>query len=157
MERPSDIKSQYLHEVIETKLAEFKEARRINKGRASRLRMASAVSTAAITVLLGWRGVPGLEPWFANTALLLAAISTVASAYEAFFDHRGLWIIFTDTEIQLAALRAELGYVLARGQPDESTIDRIFERYNAIVLETQASWRNMRQAQITASAKDKLP
>ncbi len=78
--------------------------------------------------------------------MLLSAFVTVFATWEAFFDHKGLWVKYTRARAQLQSVKAELEYMLAGGDlllPDDK-IDPLFRQYQQILEETNSSWLQMR-------------
>ncbi|MBE8525479.1 SLATT domain-containing protein [Amycolatopsis sp. H6(2020)] len=74
------------------------------------LRLSTVLLSATISVLLGLRNVDGHADPFANIALGLGALITVLAAADAFFSHRELWILRTQTIRDLENISRELRY-----------------------------------------------
>ena len=103
--------------------------------------------TAAITVLLGLRTIGTAQQRLADIALALGAVITVLAAAEAFFSHRGLWILRTQTVRRLETLARHLDYQQTRsaGQPLEPAIlDRYAAELDDILSEDYIRWQQLR-------------
>jgi len=105
--------------------------------------------SGAITVLLGLQGLESIRaaPLLAkNSALVLSALVTLLTAWDAFFNHRALWVRYTRTVTELRGIQSELEYVSSDSdqKPKEADIDRLFERYQSALKETNVSWQTLR-------------
>lgn len=69
------------------------------------------------------------------------------SAIDAFFDHRGLWVVRTLTLRKLQRLRLDLDFYIA-GAPQEGASDTTIVGYldalKQILIEDQQSWLRLR-------------
>ena len=109
--------------------------------------MATVTLLAAITVLLGLRTTGTTQQRLADVALALGAIITVLAAAEAFFSHRGLWILRTRTVRRLEALARHLDYQQTRsvGQSIEpAVLDRYATELDDILNEDDTRWQQLR-------------
>jgi hypothetical protein len=66
-----------------------------------------------VTVLIGLQGETFDQTLLRNLALALGALITVVNAFDAFFDHRSLWIKKTVTLSRLYALKRDLSFEVA--------------------------------------------
>jgi hypothetical protein len=109
--------------------------------------MATVTLSAAITVLLGLRTTGTTQQRLADIALALGAIITVLVAAEAFFTHRGLWILRTRTVRRLETLARHLDYQQTRsaGRSLEPTVlDRYATELDDILNEDDTRWQQLR-------------
>jgi len=81
-----------------------------------------------------------------NTALVLGAAVTVLSAYDAFFDHRKLWVVRTVTVRRLEELKMDLDFALAASGPGEHArvTAESFARLRTILAEDRREWAALR-------------
>ena len=93
------------------------------RGKALALKTLAVILAAGITVLLGLEGGVVGETTAKNLALVFGAVIVVLNAWEAFFDHRGLWIMHTTNRARLDALAGEIDFYLAGHSPEEMTED----------------------------------
>src|SRR5215471_1247834 len=84
--------TQLLGEDITASFKDFSSKRRRDKRKAFRLKMGAAVLAASITVLLGLKVASETEAILKNVALFAGALVAVLNAWDAFYDHRSLWV-----------------------------------------------------------------
>jgi hypothetical protein len=99
-----------LEKELDARLAEFTWKRTRDKLKAFSLRIAAVAFGATITVLVGMKSDPGLDGLVKNVVLVLGALIVVANAWDAFYDHRGLWIKRTITVARLKKLKRDLDF-----------------------------------------------
>src|SRR5258708_872747 len=134
----------------------FRRARLVNKRKAFAIRMSITLLSGATTVVLGFQGVAtaAVIP-MKNAALALSALVSLLATWEGFFSHRALWVQYTATLARLQALRADLQYNMLRPQSEsqDSSLNALQERLNAILEETNTFWVGMRKDDVL---KDKI-
>ncbi len=80
-----------------------------------------------------------------NTALCFSALVTVFGAWEAFFDHRGLWVKYTRTHAQLLSIKASLDYLMLGGTDiKQEEVDALFRKFEDVIAESNDSWLQLR-------------
>jgi hypothetical protein len=146
---PPDSTAQFawLHQEAGRQLSNYRRRRRRDKRKAFVLQMATVTLSATITVLLGLRTTGTTQQRLADIALILGAVITVLAAAEAFFTHRGLWILRTHTVRRLETLIRRLDYQQTRslGHPLEPTaLDRYAAELDDILSEDQTRWQQLR-------------
>lgn len=126
----------------------FRNKRDFNRKRAFRLKMAITSIGVLTTIVLG------LKPYiiFQNSETILSAVALVLSAiipffaaWEGFFDHRWLWIRYTETLNSLYAIRDEVDYVKAGGKITKEQLDSLFARLQRTLEETNTEWSKQRK------------
>jgi hypothetical protein len=141
------MQQEHLTQTVETCLRVFDAKRQKNKFLAFGLKIAIALLSAGITVLLGL-SFPGKEEGtFKNIALGLSALSAVMGTWDAFFNHRTLWIRYTIAANRMRALLEEIKYQAAKNQAGlpVQTSDEMFKKYQQIVAEANHAWEDMRR------------
>jgi len=137
----------WLHEELGRELATYRRRRKRDKRKAFILQMATVTLSATITVLLGLR-VPGaIQQRFADGALVLGAIITVLAAAEAFFSHRSLWTLRTETVRHLEALTRHVDYYRAglNGRaPNPATVQHYLTDLENILTTDHTAWQHLR-------------
>jgi hypothetical protein len=112
------------------------------------LKAVSVSMAGLVTILLGWKvPIDAHRPLLANLALVLGALITVVSAYEAFFDPRALWVRETLTFARLRDLQRAFDYAVAgAGEAglDDATVAEYKGRLDAILDNSLLSWLRMR-------------
>ena len=96
--------SDVLEAEIRDRLEEFTKKRRRDKGKAFGLKIGAAALGALITTLLGLN-YPAHESELKNAALVAGALVGLLNAWDAFYDHRELWVKRTVTVSRLKKLK----------------------------------------------------
>ena len=145
-----DSKLKYLAESLKSQIESFHKRRTANKKRAFWIRMLATSFSAATTILLGLQGLEYIKFIDAslivkNVALVLSAFVTLFGAWDAFFNHRALWIRYTKTLTELVGIKAELEYLSSGNEGlKEEEIDRLFQKFQAALEETNSFWQSLR-------------
>jgi ABC-type multidrug transport system fused ATPase/permease subunit len=137
---------EYLITTVETCLRIFDQKRQKNKFFAFGLKLTIALLSAAITVVLGLSFPGKVESTYKNVALILSALSAVMATWDAFFNHRTLWIRYTIAANRLRSLLQEIKYHCAKHQgtlADDISSD-LFKRFQEIVAAANIAWEDMR-------------
>src|SRR5262249_12302877 len=145
---PADSAAQFawLHQELACQLSPYRRRRKRDKRKAFVLQMATVTLSATITVLLGWRTTGTTQQRLADIALALGAIITVLAAAEAFFTHRGLWILRTPTVRRLETLARRLDYQQNRSADqllEPSVLDRYATELDDILNEDHTRWQQL--------------
>lgn len=130
---------------IEARLTEFSHKRLRDKRKAFWLKIGTALLGAAVTVLLGLKVSDDYETIFKNIALVAGALVAVLNAWEAFYDHRALWVKRTTTTARLKKL--DRMFRIARAaEPDLAAEDiKAFRTaLDQILDDDLSSWIQMR-------------
>jgi hypothetical protein len=149
----SNIRQEYLLNLIERCLTVFERKRQRDKFLALGLKLVAALLSASVTVALGVTFSGKSESFFKNLALILSAIATVVNTWDAFFNHRTLWVRHTATANRLRCVKDQLEYYIVSGAGaiTESEGDEIFKTYQQIMAETNQAWENLRKEEPTGT------
>jgi hypothetical protein len=150
----------FLRAELDRQLARASSQRRRDKGMAFRLQMATVALSAAITVLLGVRVGTRVQPVLADVALAFGALVTVLAAFEAFYNHRGLWVNRTVTVQRLYELRRRVEYQLAGlvdGEVQPDVVDELFAQLNQILADDNQAWLRLRSVEAHPSTPGTPP
>lgn len=146
-----DSKAKYLAESLQAQIDAYGKRRDTNKTKAFWFKMLATSFSAATTILLGLQGLEFVSfvnaPIIArNVALVLSALVTLFSAWDAFFSHRSLWIRYTKTLTQLVAIRSELEYLSSNNNEGllAEDVDRLFQAFQSTLEETNQFWQGLR-------------
>jgi hypothetical protein len=136
-------------EFILTELAKardvFAHRRKRDKTKAVGLQIATVTFSAAITVLLGLKTGSGTATLFKNVALALGALITTLSAYDAFYNHRGLWIQRSITLERLSQLQRECNFELSlTGSLPDGRPGYYLEQLNKLIDQDRRDWLKLR-------------
>jgi hypothetical protein len=141
------MQKEHLVETVERCLDVFDGKRQKNKFLAFGLKLVIALLSAAITVLLGLSYPNKPETTYKNVALGLSALSAVMGTWDAFFNHRTLWIRYTIAANRMRSLLEDIRYETAKNQGVLPTAmaDEMFGKYQEIVGEANHAWEDMRK------------
>ncbi len=140
-------KLEILKAEINERITYLMQKRFFNRRKAFRLKILSVSFAAMITVLLGLQGIGQVETILKNFALMLGASITVVNAYEAFYDHRSLWINQTVTLSLLQNLKRDIDFYASGIESTEIEIrqlEEFKERYNNILQDHLRDWLKLR-------------
>ncbi|MEH2321494.1 DUF4231 domain-containing protein [Nostoc sp.] len=144
------VKSEFLKEKISKQIDSFKKRKERNQKEAIRIKFISTALAAITTILLGLNGLNSSGKLLVqNIAFTLSAAVTLMSALDTFFNHRGLWIRYQGTLNDLYELRTDLEYLLTQEiqNVNEEELDRLYQRYQIILKETNSNWSELRKEQ----------
>src|ERR1044072_1218347 len=85
----------------------YASKRESSKARAFGLKITALFFSVSTTILLGLEGL-GHTVALKNSALFLSAFVTLLTAWEAFFNHRAMWVRYTMTYTSLLELQVDL-------------------------------------------------
>jgi len=147
-EAPSTLaqaKLDFLLKKIDTSFQFYLKRKDNNKLKAFRLKMAATVFSGIVSILAGV-SLAFDNPEMINVIiLLLGAAITVFNTWDNFYNHKELWIKYTDYAIKLNSLRTEGEYLRIEGDSLKmEDVDQIFEEYRLILEEIGQSWVQMR-------------
>ncbi|WP_298760086.1 DUF4231 domain-containing protein [uncultured Psychroserpens sp.] len=143
-------KAEFLKKQIAERIQGFTKRRNDNKYKARNFHVLITVLGAFSTIVLGFdfinlKSLSFFEDQAKNLALIISALITVVSAYNTFFDHKGLWVNYTSIRNSLYNLDFEIDYYL-EGNEDirEGKIEEFKERYNEILDLANHKWTKLR-------------
>jgi hypothetical protein len=137
----------FLRSELDQQLRRYSKRRRRDKRKALGLRLSTVLLSAAISVLLGLRNLDGYADLFANIALGLGVLITVLAAADAFFSHRELWILRTQTVRDLEDISRDLRYCTSKNlSPDalKQDVERIYGELNRAIERDSRNWARLR-------------
>lgn len=126
-----------------------------NKLKAFRIKMVEVIFSAVISILAGVSLLDSEYSHIVNIAILVLGGSITAfAAWDNFYNHKELWVKYTDYAIRLNAMKVEAEYLRLRGKSLEvEQVDELFTRYKMILEEVAQSWVYMRSRQEEDSKK----
>lgn len=139
-------KLDYLSTVITKYISLFDRKRQRNKFLSLGIRLTSAAMAAAITILLGLSMSPQNKTFYANVALVFGATITVLNTWDAFFNHRALWVRFTVATQSLHCIKEELEYLRSdKNQLTAEQIDSLHSDFKEVLITVNRDWENLRK------------
>ena len=140
-------KQEFLEYELEKLIKNYRNDRERHKKQAMTLKILTVALSASITILLGVTGFEAYQNWFKNAALILGALITVVSAYEAFFYPRTLWVQETKVFARLKDLQRQLLYNKTGqkdGEIEEVKLDQIKKGLDSALQESLDDWLMLR-------------
>jgi hypothetical protein len=139
-------KLEYISSAIAKYISLYDKKRQRNKFLSLGIKLLGAGLAAAITILLGLNISPEKKALASNIALIFGATITVLNTWDAFFNHRGLWIRFTVATQSLYCIKEELNYLRSDG--DELTdeqLDSVHKEFKEVLFTVNRDWENLRK------------
>jgi uncharacterized membrane protein len=150
---------EFLRKRLQQEIDSFRKRRTSNRAKAFLVKIITVALGALATVALGVKSYlpPKYEPWLSALALCVTAVIPIVATWEAFFDHRWLWIQYTATLGMLYSLSDELEYAMATGsQLSQQKLDDLYARLQTALVSTNTSWAEKRSKdQAAEEPKDK--
>lgn len=117
--------------------------------RASYVRVATLLLTAAATVVLGIEAIPSR----AAIALPMVALVAVFSGLDSFYNWRSRWVLMEEAQYRLNRLRDEIDYYIITTSPDDLKTEQLKEFF----LDQQATWADVSKRWIEFRKLDQSP
>lgn len=133
--QPSD-KLAYLDKELKDRCASFHGSVNWYRRRYYVATMSAVLLSALITLIAGWKPNLSIGVDGSNIVLILGAISTVISAWGAFFSPKESWGVYASTLNRLRALQAKIDFLTLEPKPLTATSDSIaelFQEYQSIL------------------------
>jgi hypothetical protein len=150
---------EFLRKRLQQEIDSFRQRRASNRAKAFLVKIVTVALGALATVAIGIKSyLPSkYEPWLSAFALCVTAVIPIVATWEAFFDHRWLWIQYTATLGMLYSLSDELEYAIATELPlGQTKLDDLYARFQTALASTNSSWAEKRSRdQATEGPKDK--
>ena len=144
----------YLEELIVGRIDRAKSGRRRSRRWSLGVRFSVILASALVTIILGARGYfssAGVQVWFSVAAVILSALVTAMSSYEAVMDHHYLWLQRTRLHNRYSLLLDEIRFRRTGNLPiADNEVTAYFERAHAIKLEEQGRWMERRETTLTS-------
>jgi hypothetical protein len=140
-----DDRINWLRKEISHHIAGFDRGRKENKRKALRFRLSIVALGGLTTVFLGLKDT-GFDSVLRNAALIASALVTLLSTWDAFYNHRGLWVRYTATLVDLYAIDTELRYLCEQGvgMIRITELDALFVRMQKVLKDTNEWWQQER-------------
>jgi hypothetical protein len=121
--------------------------------RASLIKSATLLLTAASTVVLGIQAIPGR----ATIALPMVALVTAFGGFEGFFNWRSRWILMEECQYRLNRLRDEIDYYVVLTREADLTreqLDSFFRHQQQIWADVSKRWIEFRKLERSSEGSD---
>jgi hypothetical protein len=141
----ADQQSDYLEKTIKKHISLFDGKRQRNKYLSLGIKLTSAFLSAAIIILLGLNVSAEIKTNYANIALVLSAIITILNTWDAFFNHKTLWVRFTVATQSLRSIDEELQFFKSKGNLNDSQIEQLHKKFKDVLTTLDRDWETLRK------------
>ena len=135
----------YLSETISRCISLYDRKRQKNKFLAFGIKLTSTAFAATTTILLGLSVDLETKAFFTNVALVLSALVTLLTTWDAFFNHKALWLRFTVATQSLRSVQEDMDFLRSRGELAQEQIDSLHKRYKRVVRDIDRDWESLRR------------
>lgn len=144
---PIDEAKNHLNTEISKRIESFRLRRRNYRTGALAYALGSSVLAIGTSVSIALGKFFNADAW-TIVALLMSAILSILSVWDAFFAHRQRWIQTNETLMRLYELRSDLNFERAMGGAlNEEFVREIYRRYTQILQEANKGWKDLRSDQ----------
>ena len=132
----------FLKEQINERLKKTDSSRMYYRKRSFRFYMFTAVLTAITTVILGLNLKDAIYGEVMRIiALVITTTVTVFNVYNAFFNHKELWVAYNNATNRFHQLQFEIEFEEKSGEAvDETRIEFFKKKYQDILDELNSTW-----------------
>ena len=135
----------YLYEAISRCISLYDRKRQKNKFLGFGIKLTSTAFAATVTILLGLTVNVEWKTSLANAALVLISLITLLNTWDAFFNHKALWLRFTVATQSLRHVQEEVEYLRSNGELTTEQIDSLHREFRRVVLTIDRDWENLRK------------
>lgn len=144
------VDAELLEQQIRDATANYEERRQHNK-RISRSVLILCASISAITTVLIGLSAAVADPYgriLGMIALGTSASVTVIGAWDGLFNHKKLWVLYTEHWIAMQDLLMDLEHAKKSGG-DDATYSRLYDRLKGIRASLDTKWQAMKLEDFT--------
>lgn len=139
----------------------YEAKRQKNRQRAFIVKIAVAALGATTTIFVGIQSnelFNGYRDILSVLALVTSASVTLFSTWEAFYDHRWLWVTYTSTLAELRSIKSDIEYIIARdGHIEKKELDALYSRRIYSLQQTNSQWSQKRASDRNVDEKPSHP
>lgn len=130
------LKLDYLLQQIDESLKDYERRKKRNRRPALVFKVMIAGLSSVVTILLGVRVGDYWVKYLDQIAMIISALMSVVTTWNAFYDYTSLWVQFTKTVAQLGLLRKDIEYLrMGNDEITVSEVNYLKERYDDILHE----------------------
>lgn len=129
-----------------SKMIEFSSSRaKRNKKNSFRIYISIAISSALITFLVAvGDDFKEYRTIIKILTLFFSASSTIFAAWDGFYNHKELWVIYGETRGRLKELELKTKLATEQDKNDPEYIDQIHKDFQSIVNHGSFKWKELR-------------
>lgn len=128
----------------------YTKARVDNKHKAVRAKLSvtamSAVISIAAGIALSFDAATFWPDAINILVLVLGGVSTVVGTWDNFYDHKDLWVRYTDYFMKLIHLQSQLEYLELSPTTKLADVDKVMGAYLKILDDSRVEWTKIRTA-----------
>lgn len=143
----SKLTIEFLTDKVEGYRKMYQSQRNKNKWLSFSIKMASAISAALISVLLGLSKAVIDSDVAKNISLGLGAFITVVNVWDTFFNHRALYIRATASMVNCILLQDEIAYMKKKHGDSiaENELNKIHVALKKIIMDNNSHWIELKK------------
>lgn len=117
-----------------------------NKKKSFRIYIGIAISSALITFLVAiGNDVPkNLSAPVKFLTLFFSALTTILASWDGFYNHKQLWVNYSETRDLLKELQLKIKLASEEDQKKSEFIKHIHQEYQSIVNKSNFKWKELR-------------
>lgn len=124
----------------------YLKRRERNRLKAFRFKMAITVFSVFITILAGLNLASPERGVLNILVLVFSGLITIFSTWDTFYNHKELWVKYTDYVVRLHALRTEAEFLkMGIESTTLEDVNTLFERYKFILEDIGRTWVLLRR------------
>jgi hypothetical protein len=143
----------FLREKLKYHITRYQHKKSYSQKMTSASKLFAVILGSSVTLLLGLKTSDAFKAFDAgmgSAALILSAVLTVVTGWEAFADYSWEWIRYRTTLASLYDLRDDFEYQIStsRGISEEKT-QELYDRIKLTIKETSEEWMSKRPLSIS--------
>lgn len=116
-----------------------------NKRKSFRIYISIAISSALITFLVAvGDDFPNYKTLIKILTLFFSAMSTIFAAWDGFYNHKDLWVIYGETRDRLKELHLKTKLASDKEKNDSEYIIHVHKEFQSIVNKGNFKWKELR-------------
>lgn len=133
-----------LEQQIDEAILNYEQRRKENRRKYSIVGVISATMAAVTTVLIGLSNVwDATARTLSALAIVTSALVTIVSSWESIYNHKKLWMLYTDKWVLMKELKTDLAH-LKKVEDNQEAVNNLYIRYKGIVREFNDQWMAMK-------------
>ncbi len=141
----ADIK--LLEDQIESAIVNYEQQRKVNRRRSANVAVINASMAAITTVLIGLSNIwQPSSKILSAIAIVTSALVMVISGWDRIYNHKKLWIIYTEKWVFMKELKSDLDHLMKTNPGDQNAINDLYGRYKELKRDLNNQWMDMKAA-----------
>ena len=136
---------QLLEEQINAALTNYEAQRKVNRRRSANVAVINASMAAVTTVLIGlanaWQPATRI---LSSLAIVTSALVMVISGWDRIYNHKRLWMIYTDAWVKIRELKSDLAHLDRTAPNDDEAVALLYSRFKSVMKGLNEQWMAMK-------------